>query len=248
MPFNLNDFDVAKFDEILSRGLSCGLGDRDGRMCIEAAICTVLGLDHGDEPQCVAALVRRFKIRLNDSNWSSPAARAAGLRDLGLAQLGSLGVVDDKEFAAILSKKTIQILIPKLFREVFPTNQRCLDAAAECENLGTPAAAAAAARAARAARAAAAVAAWAAAERASAVAAAAAEDSAAAAEDSAASAAAAAEDSAASAVAAVAAAAARASASGDGYLLLMARLGLETLKELNSPGCALLGGGTDARV
>ena len=93
--FDIGTFDVKLYDKIIARGLSTGVGRRDGQMCIEAAICTVLGLDHGDDPKCVAASVRSFKISLNDSQWSSTEARAAGLRDLGLAQLGSLGVVDD---------------------------------------------------------------------------------------------------------------------------------------------------------
>ena len=98
MTFKIKDFDVKKFDSILAAGLSKGLGSRGSQVCIEAAICQVLDLPHSDDPGCVAASVRSFKIRLNDSNWSSSKARAAGLRDLGLAQLGSLGVVDDFEF------------------------------------------------------------------------------------------------------------------------------------------------------
>ena len=40
----LDTFDVARYEEILSRGLSKGMGDQDGQMCIEAAICSTLGL------------------------------------------------------------------------------------------------------------------------------------------------------------------------------------------------------------
>src|SRR5579864_104106 len=127
--FDINTFDVKKFDAILARGLSSGIGSPNGQMCIEAAICSTLGLPHEDDPRCVAKAVRRFKIALNDKTWSSPQARAKGLRDLGLAQLGSLGVVSDQKFVALLSKKIIQTLIPKVFRTVFPKNQACLDAA-----------------------------------------------------------------------------------------------------------------------
>jgi len=49
-----------------------------------------------------------FKIRLNDARWSSPTARATGLRDLGIAQLGSLGVVKDTEFVKLMAEKTIR--------------------------------------------------------------------------------------------------------------------------------------------
>lgn len=197
--FDVSSFDIKRFDSILSRGLSMGMGKRGQQVCIEAAICETLNLPHSDDPKCVAASVRTFKITLNDSNWSSPEARAKGLRDLGLAQLGSLGVVNDQEFARKLAEKTIRILVPKLFRDLFAGNKELQDAADRCEKEGTLGAAweaeAKAARAEAAAKAAAA--------------------------------------------AAKAAAAARADSS-DAYLLLVAHLALETLRELNSPGIALL--------
>ena len=90
---------IARFDEAVSRVFSYGVGARDGQMCVEAAVCYALDLPHGDDPGCVAESVRRFKIRLNDASWSSPRARADGLRDLGIAQLGSRGVVDELGFA-----------------------------------------------------------------------------------------------------------------------------------------------------
>lgn len=124
---------INKFDSILARGLCHGVGNRDGQMCIEAAICAALGEPHGDIPSCVAWEVREYSIVLSDSCWSSPQARAAGLRAVGVAQLGSVGVVDDKEFTKMLALRTVQVLIPKLFREVFPHNQECLEAATRCE-------------------------------------------------------------------------------------------------------------------
>jgi hypothetical protein len=128
---------VPKFDAILARGLSNGLGRQDGQMCIEAAICAALDLPHGDDPACVDPVVRQFKIRLNDKAWSSPQARAAGLRDLGIAQLGSKGTIDGRVFATKLAEQLIRVLIPTLFREVFPTNAKCLAAADRCEREGT---------------------------------------------------------------------------------------------------------------
>ena len=213
--FDISAFDVAKYDEVLSRGLSYGIGNRDGQMCIEAAICTALGLPHGDDPQCVAASVRIFKITLNDSNWSSQKARAAGLHDLGLAQLGSLGVVDDVKFTSMLAERTTRKLIPTLFREVFPNNQKCLEAAHRCESEGTDAAAVAAAYATAASTSAAYAA-------------------------RAASYAAVAAYTRASTSAAYATAAAYAATSADEYLSMAANLALEVLRELNSPGIALL--------
>ena len=184
---------IVKFDEILERGLSKGLGQRDGQMCIEAAICAALDLPHGDNPTCVAVAIRKFKIKLNDSAWSSPTARATGLRDLGIAQIGSLGIVDDQAFATRMTLKTINVLIPDVFRKVFSSNPAMLQLAMNCEAAqDLPDAAARAARAARAAGAA--------------------------------------------GTAARVAGAAWA-AGGDYYLNLSAKLALETLQELKSPGC-----------
>ena len=130
---------VPKFDAILSRGLCTGLGVRGEQECIEAAVCEVLGLPHGDNPEeYVSAAVRSYKIALNDvASWSSPHARAAGLRDLGLAQIGSRGVVDDLEFSRRLAEQHIRVLIPALFRELFPNQKALLDAAKLCEAEGT---------------------------------------------------------------------------------------------------------------
>lgn len=145
---------VPRIDAILARGLSAGLGEPGKQVCIEAAICEALNLPHGDDPKCVAIAVRAFKIRLNDANWSSPAARSAGLRDLGIAQLGSLGVVNDIKFARRMVHGTIRILIPTLFREIFtldtPEHQKCREAADRCETAAARWAAAAAADAAAA--------------------------------------------------------------------------------------------------
>jgi len=194
-------FDVPKFDGILARGLSKGVGNRAGSMCIEAAICVVLDLPHGDDPGCVAPSVRSFKIALNDKNWSTPEARAAGLRDLGLAQLGSLGVVDNAQFPKLLAEKVIRVLIPDLYRKIFKDNPTLLAAALRCEQEGTYDAAHAASTAAAAA------------------------------------AAHAAHD-------AAARAAHDAYVNKDYYLILCAKLTLEVLQELGSPGCALLKGAT----
>src|ERR1700685_3706327 len=132
MPFDVSTFDVDMYNKILSRGLSRGVGSRDNTMCIEAAICTVMGLPHGDDPGCVTPSVMSFKVRLNDSRWSSPEARAQGLYQLGLAQLDSLGVVDSVEFAKAISNSTIRVLIPTLFRDVLSGHSNCMAAADIC--------------------------------------------------------------------------------------------------------------------
>ena len=227
MTFEVGTFDVQRFDSILSRGLSCGLGSAGQQVCIEAAICESLGLPHGDDPGCVSPAVRAFKIALNDSSWSSATARANGLRDLGLAQLGSLGVVDDVEFAVRLSKKTISILLPKLFRAVMPNDKEALEAADRCEKEDSKESAKYAESAAKYAAKSAKYAKYA--EYAA--------KSAKYAEYAAKSAA----KSAKYAEYAAEYAAKYAESAADEYLTLTAKLALDTLRELNSPGCALLG-------
>ena len=228
--FDAKKFDVKKFDEILARGLSNGLGVQGSQVCIEAAICETLGLPHGDDPGCVGAAVRAFKISLNDSRWSSPKARAEGMRDLGLAQLGSKDSVNDVEFVKRLSEKLIRVLVPKLFRQIFPENGVCLAAVDRCEKEGTLDAAASAAEQASAANAAYAANAAAYAANAAAYAA-----SAAYAAKAAAYAANAAN------AAASAASAAYAANAADEYLKLAAEIALETLREMESPGVVLIG-------
>lgn len=133
----INDVDVTtftrKFDEILSRGLCKGLGEKNGQMCIEAAITCALDLPFDDSPICVTEDIQRFKISLNDSNWSSPVARANGLRDLGIAQLGSKDVIFEKTFSDLLYGKMLRVFIPTLFREIFPKKSICLDLVAKLE-------------------------------------------------------------------------------------------------------------------
>ncbi len=218
---------IKKFDAILERGLSKGLGDRFGQMCVEAAICAAMDLPHDDKPNCVELYVRKFKISLNDQAWSSPQARAVGLRDLGIAQIGSADTIDGKEFLKRLAEKTIKILIPTLFREIFKDNPDCLEAAKACEDYPSEENCLAAVYVAAADYAAAAASSAAAA------------DYAAAAADYIADAAtiAAAADYIVAYTAYASAAAAKAAAS-DKYLILSANLALEVLKELNSPGVA----------
>ena len=218
---------IPKFNEICDRGLSAGIGDRNGQMCIEAAVCAALDLPHGDDPQCVSASVRGFKIALNDAMWSSPQARAAGLRKLGIAQVGSKGVVGDADFSRRLSEKVIRKLIPAIFRDLFKDNPACLAAADRCEQDGSADAADVAAYAAAYAADVAACAACAAADASDAA-------------DAARAATRAATRAAYAACAARAAYATDAAAYADRYLVMVADLALEVLIELGSPGCEYL--------
>jgi len=104
---------VAKIDETLSHGLSHGLGNPiPGQMCVEAAICYSLGLDHSDDPKCVDSAIRALKIRLNDSSWSSDFARSRGMRNLAILQLGTDDNFDRKEFLEKLAMFTCTDFLP----------------------------------------------------------------------------------------------------------------------------------------
>jgi hypothetical protein len=147
---------VRKLIETVDAGLCSGLGrPQPGQMCVEAAVCYALGLPHSDEPPCVSAAVRAVKISLNDSAWSSNAARAKGMRKLAVAQLGTKDVIDDVEFAKKLVELTIQKTVPRALRAaapLIPSHSEKLEAAAvKCETDGNWDAASDAARAARAA-------------------------------------------------------------------------------------------------
>lgn len=231
---------IAKFDEALSRGLCSGLGDRNGQMCVEAALCYALGESHSDFPSCVPESFALAKQRLNDANWSSSEARANGMRAVGIAQLGSKEVVDELEFFKRYQEKTIRVLLPMLALDICPNNISVSTAALKCETEGSTAAAYALSDAL-----------WKAAKQQAAAAPAALRTAAAARPEVAAvssrAAAAPVADSAGrrrGAASVVAAAAYHAQLAwgknDDKYLLLSARLMLECFQELGSPGCEWL--------
>lgn len=84
---------VRKLLATIDAGLVQGLGAPEpGKMCVEAAISYALGEPHSDGPSCVEPNVRGSKIALNDLGWSSPVARAQGLRRVATrALVGSNG-------------------------------------------------------------------------------------------------------------------------------------------------------------
>ncbi len=91
-----------KILDLLTYGLVKGQGQPiPGKMCVEAAVCFALGLPHGDNPPCVGHEVRAFKIGLNDKAWSTTQTRAVGMRQLAVAQLGS-NTLDQKAFRELL--------------------------------------------------------------------------------------------------------------------------------------------------
>ena len=134
---------VRKILELADHGIAHGLGEPvPGKMCVEALVCFALGLPHGDSPPCVGSAVRAFKIRLNDSNWSSNEARAKGMRRIAIAQLGS-DQIDQKEFAKLLAVDVIKQIVPIAMRAAASVckdeakKAAMLAAADECETHGT---------------------------------------------------------------------------------------------------------------
>mgnify|MGYP007100160279 FL=1 len=88
-------------------GLCQGAGNGKRTFCAEQLVAAVCGLPVNDRPECVEYAVQRFGIRINDSQWSSPEARAKGLRDFLIAQIGSKGVVNGVEFAKRVDRKSV---------------------------------------------------------------------------------------------------------------------------------------------
>ncbi len=139
------DIEIArKVLAVVDAGLVNGVGNPvPGQMCVEAAVCYALGLPHGDDPKCVAPSLRSLKIRLNDSRWSSSESRAKGLRRLALAQLGSKGHLDEREFATRCAVLATKVSVPAALRSAAsihkdPEHVKALrDAANRCEVEGS---------------------------------------------------------------------------------------------------------------
>jgi hypothetical protein len=134
---------AAKVLEIVDQGLVKGVGvPEPGKLCVEAAVVYAMGLPHGDDPSCVAPGLRRLKIGLNDSDWSSNEARAKGLRRLAIAQLGSAGALDEKEFARRCADLAIRSCVPAALRAAAKIQKAekhraaLLNAADRCERDG----------------------------------------------------------------------------------------------------------------
>jgi len=251
-PMNITPGLAARVLSIIDQGLVNGVGEPEpGKLCVEAAVCLALGEPHGDEPSCVAPEDRTFKIKLNDSDWSSPAARASGLRRIGVMQLGTQGT-DRKPWAALLAELTIRRVVPEAMEAVarlIPDRAVALRSVGQrCRDEGTPMAAVSAADAAGAARNAAVAAAGAASVAARAAAGAAraagaAADAAGAAADAAGAAADAAGAAGAAGAARNAAGAARAAwaaAGADRVLIIAARCAEEAYERTGSPGVEAL--------
>lgn len=91
---------------IIDRGLSDGLANGRGQVCIEYAIAIASGTpEDKDGPRCVHPNLRSFKISLNDDiPFTDEEHRARALRRIGIAQLGTDVGFDWKKFTVALSK------------------------------------------------------------------------------------------------------------------------------------------------
>jgi hypothetical protein len=99
-----------KVVELVDQGLVRGLGiQQPGQMCVEAAVCFAFGLPQSDKPPCVGQAVRAFKIRLNDSCWSTNVARAKGMKRLAVAQLGSDSISQRGFVKAVLKQYKLKM-------------------------------------------------------------------------------------------------------------------------------------------
>lgn len=153
--------DMEKLDELFARGLCSGIGAPGGQVCIEAAIALACGEELNDAPACVHPAVQAHSITLNDALWSSPQARAAGLREYALAQLGTTEI-DGIEFVNRLTLATVREILPLTLKEAWlekealaceatTTLQEAVEAAARAADAAARAAMRAAATAADAA-------------------------------------------------------------------------------------------------
>jgi len=126
------NFDRSTYDRLLSRGLPSGLGGTE-HACIMACLNLACGgtLTDAAESPCVLPAAARFAIRLNDADWSSEMARADGLKDLGLALLGT-NDLDRKVFLLRLAEATIREVVP-----VFMRRAGLADEAKRCADEGT---------------------------------------------------------------------------------------------------------------
>src|ERR1700749_2120501 len=140
MNVEINESLARKVLTVVDAGLVIGMGDpTPGKMCVEAAVNSAMGAPHGDQPACVAPVLRSLKIKLNDSpRWSGDAARTKGLRRLAIAQLGSAGHLDEREFVKRVATLAIQHSVPEALRAAAKIHKdhkyELLKAASLCES------------------------------------------------------------------------------------------------------------------
>jgi hypothetical protein len=109
--------------ELLSHGLVSGSGDGKTTYCVEQAIAVAAGEELSDHPLCALAAASAARRRLNDAPWSSPQARADGLREFALAAFGTAHK-DPIKFARIYVIEGGCKVVIRFARECFvPTDE-----------------------------------------------------------------------------------------------------------------------------
>jgi hypothetical protein len=132
-------FDRDRYERLCAAGMPPGLGTRESA-CVMAALNLACGggLTDAAASPCVLPAAAAFAIGLNDARWSSPAARASGMHDLGLALLGTADI-DRATFVGRMAEGTIRRVLPIALRAA-----GLAEHADRCEREGTQAAASAA--------------------------------------------------------------------------------------------------------
>jgi hypothetical protein len=148
-------YDTKILEKWLDGGLCSGAGDGKNAVCLEQAVALCAGLPLTDRPDsCVDPVVSQFGRSLNDLAWSSPKARADGLRAFAFAQLGTVGRLDSLKFTRRIAEMFIAEILPSILRmaaKIHPVASHAIaisEAADKCESSKSPYAAADAAYAA----------------------------------------------------------------------------------------------------
>jgi len=110
---------VNKINSLLDKGITFGFNPdpKPGNMCVEQVISYALGEGFSDKPSCVGEEVRDFVTCLNDRNWSSASARAEGMKELSIAQLGS-NSLDQDEFREKIIFAMVTKMLPSMFKDL----------------------------------------------------------------------------------------------------------------------------------
>lgn len=112
-PFNITKADAACVLSIVDRGLVDGMGRPEpGQMCVEAAVAYAMGEQHHDHPACVDEDLTSIKVKMNDAAiWDrDDDLRAAGLRRLAIAQLGSKDRFNEERFWKSVNKQAQKVM------------------------------------------------------------------------------------------------------------------------------------------
>jgi hypothetical protein len=113
--YKITKAQALKVLETVDAGLVNGIGEpKPGHMCVEAAVAYSLGYQFNDQPKCVTESLISTKIYMNDSkvwygkNWGQSddpkvaKIRSHALRRIAIAQLGSRGIISNKQWELAL--------------------------------------------------------------------------------------------------------------------------------------------------